>query len=290
MRYCLCYVCLILCFSSCTVLQWRATDQEIKAYFDAKQIHSKISYFAVDSLDLKVRVQHVEASKVPIHVLFLHGSPSSLSAWNGYFSDTLLIKKAKLHAVDRPGYGYSNFGVAMPSIVTQAKVISSLITDYNLKNSIVIGSSYGGPLAARLAVENKNVKGVIMVSPAIDPKQEKTIWASRFTQWWLTRWLVPTGYRVAGDEKTVHAQALQHIEKDWAKVKVPVIHIHGDQDDLVPYTNINYSKEKFSTIKIVSLPGTGHEIAWARPELIKPHLLRLIDEVLVTVETTDSIP
>jgi pimeloyl-ACP methyl ester carboxylesterase len=287
MRYCLYYLFFMLGFSSCTVLQWRATDQEIKNYFEAKQIHSKISYFDVDSLDLKVRVQHVEASKAPIDVLFLHGSPSSLSAWNGYLSDTLLINKARLHAVDRPGYGYSNFGEAMPSIVTQAKVINGLIEDYKLKNIIVIGASYGGPLAARIAVENKNVKGVIMVSPAIDPKQEKTIWASRFTQWWLTRWLVPTDYRVAGDEKTVHAQELQHIEKDWAKVKVPVIHIHGDEDDLVPYTNINYSREKFNSIKIVSLPSTGHEIAWARPELIKPYLLQLIDEVLAAVQTNN---
>lgn len=271
---------LILELTSCTVLQWRSTDQEIQTYFEEKDIASKISYFNIDSLDLKIRVQQVTSSKNNINLLFFHGSPSSLSAWNGYFNDTLLIKKANMYAVDRPGYGYSNFGEAMPSIKTQARIMSHLIAYYNLKNVIAIGSSYGGPLASRLAVENQNVKGVIMISPAIDPEQEKKIWASRLTQWWLTRWLVPTGYRVAGDEKTVHAKELELLEPDWNRVTVPVLHIHGTVDDIVPYGNINYTKEKFRNIKIISTPHTGHEIAWARPELIKPHIEALIDMVL----------
>lgn len=274
------FIILIFGFTSCTVLQWRSTDKEIKTYFDGKGIVSEVSYFNVDSLDLKIRVQHVKQSKNDVNLLFFHGSPSSLSAWNGYFNDTLLIKKAKMHAVDRPGYGYSNFGDEMTSIKTLARLMSNLIDAYELKNVIAIGSSYGGPLAARLAVENPNVKAVVMISPAIDPKQEKKIWGSRLTQWWLTRWLIPTGYRVAGDEKTVHAKELELIEADWDKVSIPVLHIHGDIDDLVPYGNVNYSKEKFSNIKIITTPNTGHEIAWAKPELIKPHLIELINTVL----------
>lgn len=271
---------LITGLSSCTVLQWRSTDKEIKAYFNQKNIDPKISYFDIDSLDLKIRIQHITQSKNNINLLFFHGSPSSLSAWNGYFNDTLLIKKANLHAIDRPGYGYSNFGNEITSIKTQAQIMSRLIDHYNLKNIIAIGSSYGGPLVSRLAVENPNVKGVIMISPAIDPKQEKKIWASRLTQWWVTRWLVPTGYRVAGDEKTVHAKELALLEADWNRVNIPVLHIHGDIDDIVPYGNINYTKEKFSNIKIITIPNTGHEIAWARPELIKPYITALINNIL----------
>lgn len=279
-KYSIVFTILILVITSCTVLQWRSTDQEIKTYFEEKNIASKISYFNIDSLNLKIRVQHVTRPKNNINLLFFHGSPSSLSAWNGYFNDTLLTKKVNMYAVDRPGYGYSNFGEAMTSIKTQARIMSHLITYYNLKNVIAIGSSYGGPLASRLAVENQNVKGVIMISPAIDPKQEKKIWASRLTQWWLTRWLVPTGYRVAGDEKTVHAKELAVLETDWNRVSVPILHIHGTVDDIVPYGNINYTKEKFRNIKIITIPNTGHEIAWARPELIKPHIVALIDMVL----------
>lgn len=269
-----------LLLSSCTVLQWRSSDDEIKDLFITLKIPTSISYFTIDSLDIKVRVQSIKQSANAINVVFFHGSPSSLSAWNGYLKDTLLINKANLYAVDRPGYGYSNFGDEVTSIKQQAQIMSALIDNYNLNNVIVVGASYGGPLAARLAVVNERVKGVVMISPAIDPKQEKHVKGQRFTQYWLTRWLVPTGYRVAGDEKVTHANELALIDEDWYKVQIPVLHIHGNKDNLVPYGNVNYSKQKFKDIKIITTPNTGHEIAWAKPGLIKPHLLELINELL----------
>lgn len=270
----------LVSFPSCTSLQWRATDAEIRQNFAARNIPTTISYFEVDTLDLKVRVQHITQSDNNINLLFFHGSPSSLLAWNGYLADTVLIKKANLLAIDRPGYGYSNFGDEMPSIILQAQIMSALINEYELKNVIAVGSSYGGPLVARMAVLNENVKAVVMISPAIDPNQERKFWASRLTQWWITRWLVPTAYRVAGDEKTEHAVELAKIEKDWDKVKVPVIHIHGDIDDIVPYGNVDYTAQKFSNIKIITTFNMGHEIAWGQPDLIIPHLLELIEMIL----------
>lgn len=270
----------LVSFPSCTSLQWRATDAEIQQNFAALNIPTTISYFEVDTLDLKVRVQHITQSDGDINFLFFHGSPSSLLAWNGYITDPVLIKMANLHAIDRPGYGYSNFGDEMPSITLQAKIMSGLIDEYKLKNVIAVGSSYGGPLVARMAVLNENIIAVVLISPAIDPNQEKKFWVSRLTQWWITRWLVPTSYRVAGDEKTVHAAELSKIEKDWDKVIVPVVHIHGDVDDIVPYGNVDYTAQKFKNIKIITIPDAGHEIAWGRPELIIPHLLELMEMIL----------
>ncbi len=270
---------LALALSSCTVLQWRDSDEEIKTAFQDLEIPTKITYFEIDSLNLKIRTQHIESNNNKINLLFLHGSPSSLSAWDGYLKDTTLLKQANVHAVDRPGYGYSNFGKELPEIEPQATAISKLINHYKLENVITIGASYGGPLAARVAVINHKVKGVIMISPAIDPNQEKAIWGSKFTQYKLTRWLVPRGYRVAGDEKTIHAAEMAKIDDQWNKVTVPVIHIHGNADDLVPYTNIEYTQEKFPNIEIVTTPNTGHEISWARPELIKPSIYKMIETI-----------
>lgn len=273
------YCVFILFLNSCTVLQWRSTDEEINTSFAKLNIPTEVSYVVIDSLDLKVRVQGISNGESDVNLVFLHGSPSSLSAWNGYLKDSTLYNQVNMYAIDRPGYGYSNFGDEMTSINLQGKVISAVIEEKKLANVITIGSSYGGPLAARVAVENENVKGVIMISPAIDPDNEKRIWQSSFTQFWLTRWLVPTGYRVAGDEKTTHVQELSKIKKDWDKVKVPVMHIHGDADDLVPYINVEYSRDTFSDIEIITTPDTGHEIAWAKPYLIKPYILQMIEKI-----------
>jgi len=264
---------------SCTVLQWRKSDQEIQDKFKNSKITSEISYFKVDSLDLNVRIQKVVSNEKAINLVFFHGSPSSLSAWEGYLLDSTLREITNMYAIDRPGYGYSNFGDEMPSINTQAKIMSAIINEKELTNVIAIGSSYGGPLAARVGFLNANVKAIVMISPAIDPNKEKDIWGSRFTQWKLTRWLVPTAYRVAGDEKTVHANELTLIASDWKSISIPVLHFHGDIDDIVPYENINFSKENFQNIEVISIPEKGHEIAWKHKEIIIPYLLKLINKV-----------
>lgn len=274
-RICVAFIGL-MAFTSCTTLQWRETDKEISERFQNKNIPSKVSYYAVDSLNLRIRVQQVTRPKNKINLVFFHGSPSSLSAWNAYLQDTTLLKKANLIAIDRPGYGYSNFGDEMPDISLQADIMNALFDGYGLKNIIAVGSSYGGPLAARVGVLNEEVKAVMMISPAIDPLREKHIKGVMWTQFWLTRWMVPTGYRVAGDEKIVHAVELAKLEKDWGRLQIPVIHMHGDEDDIVPYGNIYYTQEKFSNIEIVALPDRGHEIAWGRPELVMPYLHQLI--------------
>ena len=268
-----------LFLTSCSSLQYRLNDEEITTSFSKVDALSHISYVAVDSLDLNVRIQSVTKEDNDINLVFLHGSPSSLSAWRRYLKDSLLYNKANLHAIDRPGYGYSNFGESLTSIDTQAKVMNEVVSSLNLKNMIVIGASYGGPLAARLSLENENVKGVMMVSPAIDPDNEQRVWQSDLTQYWLTRWLVPTGYRVAGDEKTTHALELALIEKDWEKVTVPIMHIHGDKDDLVPYINVAYTERVFPNIEIITIPNTGHEISWGRPELVKPYILEFMKRI-----------
>lgn len=272
----------LICLSSfsCTVLQWRKSDQEIQQKFNDLKITSEISYFKVDSLNVNVRMQSIISANGQLtNLVFFHGSPSSLSAWEGYLRDTTLREITNMHAIDRPGYGYSNFGDEMTSIDTQAQLMSAFINEKKLTNVIVIGSSYGGPLAARVGFLNANVKAVVMISPAIDPSKEKDIWASRFTQWKLTRWLVPTAYRVAGDEKVVHAKELASIAKDWKNLLIPVLHFHGDIDDIVPYENIYFSKENFQNIEIISIPEKGHEIAWKHKELIIPHIIQLIHQI-----------
>ncbi len=269
----------IFSFLSCTVLQWRSSDLEIQEKFDKRKVKTDISYYDIDSLNLQIRVQTVLSENSNINLVFFHGSPSSLSAWDGYLLDSTLRRNATMYAIDRPGYGYSNFGSAMTSIEQQADIMDALIDNYKLTNVIVIGSSYGGPLAARIGYLNNRVKAIMLISPAIDPNNEKDIWASRFTRWKITRWIVPTSYRVAGDEKELHAQELGFIEDDWSKMNKRVYHLHGTTDDIVPYINVEFSKQNFQNVEIITFENKGHEIAWKNPELIIPYILKLIQEV-----------
>lgn len=267
--------------TSCTVLQWRKTDNEIQQKFTDLKIESDISYFQVDSLGINIRIQEIQTIGKNVNLIFIHGAPSSISTWESYLTDPALIAKANMYAIDRPGYGYSNFGKAIKSIDEQAQIMSAVINSKKLENIIVIGSSYGGPIAARIGVLNSNIKAVVMISPAIDPENEKDIWASRFTQWKLTRWLTPTAYRVAGDEKSVHANELSLVEKDWKNLDIPILHFHGDIDDIVPFGNLAYSKKTFQKIKVIPISDKGHELAWVDSEMIIDQLLNLIHQLEV---------
>ncbi len=264
--------------SSCTVLQWRENDEEIFNNFENTNIQNEISYHTIDSLHATIRVQNIFLGKEkPLNLVFLHGSPASSSAWFNYVKDSTLLHRANIVLIDRPGYGYSNFGKEIPEIDKQAKIINEVLAKLALENRIVIGASYGGAIAALQASYSNRVRGVIMISPAIDPTIEKDIWGARFTQWWLTRWLVPTAYRVAGDEKVIHASELSEIENKWPSISIPVYHVHGDADDLVPYENIHYTEKVFQQHKIFTIPNTGHEISWSRPDVITPVLHEMID-------------
>ena len=57
---------------SCTVLQWRESDEEIHENFKALGVAHAITYFDVDSLDLKVRMLTVAPKKRNIDLIFFH--------------------------------------------------------------------------------------------------------------------------------------------------------------------------------------------------------------------------
>ena len=55
---------------------------------------------------------------------------------------------------DRLGYGYSEYGKAEPDINHQAASLCPIVKKYSSKNipGMVIGWSYGGPIAAKMVI------------------------------------------------------------------------------------------------------------------------------------------
>src|SRR5687768_6432386 len=98
--------------------------------------------------------------------LFVHGSPGSLSAFIDFLADTALLSKTLLITADRPGFGYSNFGNAEPSLKKQGETLKPLLEMYrNNRPLILIGHSLGGPLIAKMAIDYPDlVDGLIIVA------------------------------------------------------------------------------------------------------------------------------
>ena len=124
---------LFILMDSC--LQFRMSKKEINQYFEKKTskgtLHSYLFGFQ------KINYLEVGSDNLPL-VVFVHGSPGSLSAFIDFMADTALLQKAHLISVDRPGFGESNFGFGEKSIARQATVLKPLLDLYRVNRPIIL--------------------------------------------------------------------------------------------------------------------------------------------------------
>lgn len=270
----------------------RQTDQELADEFRGQRIRPTIHRYRVadpngESEPRTIRYMETNSpgdSALPV-ILFVHGAPSSLSFFNEFFKDTALLKRARLVAVDRPGYGYSDFGWVETSIIRQAKFLQPLINRYKKAPFLmVVGSSYGGSVSARLAMNNPGrVNHVVFVSSALGPGLERTYPISYFADSPFIRWGVPTLLRLANDEKLAHQGALEAILPDWHRIKANITMLHGQRDELVYPTNVTFAQKQLvnARVKQFLLPENRHDIVFNKREYMTDILLDILHQLQV---------
>ncbi|GAB4031656.1 hypothetical protein GCM10028809_27980 [Spirosoma gilvum] len=275
----------------------RLTDQEIAEEFKDQRIRPVVHSYQVTGLkrsdgseEPTRTIRFIETpalpgdSALPV-VLFIHGAPSSLSFFADFFKDTTLLNRAQLVAVDRPGYGFSDFGRVETSIVRQAQYIQPLIDRYrNAPYLMIVGSSYGGSVSARLAMNNPNqVDHVVFVSSALGPGLERTYPISYLVDSPLLRWGVPPLLRLANDEKLAHRKALEAILPDWPKIRASITMLHGQLDELVYPTNVSFAQQHLINAKVKQflLPENRHDIVFNKREYMTQIILDILNRRVV---------
>ena len=103
-------------------------------------------------------------------VIFIHGASTSLLDPLYTFRD-MRPDNIQMLFVDRPGHGKSEFGpVESIRPDAQADAIAKLMQMRGIESATIIGHSYGGAVAAALAVRHpEKVSGLIFLSPAVYP-------------------------------------------------------------------------------------------------------------------------
>lgn len=205
-------------------------------------------------------------------VLFIHGSPGSSKDFKQYLSDPNLAQRAHLYALDRPGYGASDWGNLNTSIYQQSlsllPLIDSLGDEYD--TLVVVGHSYGGPVAAAIPLMRpESVQSLLLIAPALDPKLERIFWFTPIGKASLTRWLTPRALQMAADEKYEHAKELEIL---WDKLENKsfygnVIHLHGTKDWVVDYENTRFSRRLYKRVKIKTVKDGNHYIPFNEYDL-----------------------
>jgi len=149
-------------------------------------------------------------------IVFVHGSPGSLAAYENYLKDSLLQQQAILIAVDRLGFGYSDFGKATSSLRLQAQLIATILEDFPNTKKILVGHSMGGPVNSRLAMDYPHlVDGMVLVAPSISPALEPSNRWRKVLDFPLFRWITPSALRVCNQEIIPLKEELVQLYWKW---------------------------------------------------------------------------
>lgn len=210
-------------------------------------------------------------------MVFVHGTIGSSKDFIGYIVDSVLSKKANFISYDRVGYNYQDKHETQASIAFERDLLQHITKDLNKKKTIIVGYSYGGPIA--LADKTK-YKKTILIAPAVYSNVEPNFWFTNIYKWKLTRWLIPNIWKQAGKEKLTHKEDLRKFEDDWTTNKNNIVSIHGTNDIIVPFANSKFLEKKFpkNQFELINIPNANHYLIWTEFKQIREQFLNALEE------------
>jgi pimeloyl-ACP methyl ester carboxylesterase len=165
-----------------------------------------------------------------------------------------------------------------PDLQKQVALIQAVVDSLTRHTqAIIIGSSYGGPVAVQLAINlPERIGQLVLLSASVMPGREKTYWISYPMTMPVLEYLFPPTFVMSSVEKLSHRQQLENL-RDWDSIRAEVVIIHGNRDGLIYYDNALYARRRLTgakSVKLVTMNGKGHAIIFSRPDFIKKILLQ----------------
>ena len=145
----------------------------------------------------------------------------------------------------------------------------------------MVGHSYGGPVAVRMAVDYPDaVAGLVLIAASVDPELEEWRWFNRLAEWTPVQWILPAAWNVSNAEIKPLREDLARMLPAWSGIRQPVALIHGGKDTLVPIGNADFARRSLKqsvTVRDYLYPEENHFILWERIDLLVPILLECLE-------------
>jgi len=270
---------LVILVAAQVIFTFRTSDEDAAATFAKQGVPFKTVYLPIKSKTMHYVVAGNDSLPT---IVFIHGSPGSWTAFEDYLLDKELVARYRMISIDRPGFGYSNFGEAL-NFAEQGVLLSAVLQKINNGKPIaLVGHSLSGPMVIKLAAENPaaNINNVVVLAGSVDPAlEEPEKWRNVINKIPL-RYFIPGAMRPSNDELWMFKKDVYALTPDFARVTCNVILMHGDSDQLVPPPNALYSQAHLThakTVSLIWLKGENHFIPWTRFTDIKNQLLQLKD-------------
>lgn len=267
--------CVLFLCQACFRMRW--PDHRAYAAFERKGVPLQLNDTLVEGHTVHWALSSMNDSLPTL--VFIHGSPGSWFHYRRFLLDTALNQRFRMLAIDRPGFGHSNFGHAL-HLADQARVLAPLLSSLKTTSPMFLcGHSMGGPVVVKLAADHPGMfEGIVVVAGAIDVAQEKK---ERWRHWMGrpgSRWLLPGAFRPSNTELLYLKEDLLPLQADFDNIRCQVNFVHGDRDTWVPIENVAFGQKMMrnaKSIEIDTLRGADHQIPWKRYLEMKEILLRL---------------
>lgn len=222
-------------------------------------------------------------------VVFVHGTPGDASDWAGFLAAPAEAQHRL--AIDRPGFGESAAIMPVVSLCEQARAIAELLEGVG-GPAVVVGSSYGGPVALRLAADRPDlVAGLLLVGGAADPGHERIHPLQHAVATKALTALMPRALAHSNAELLALQSELELLSGDLSRIRSPVTILHGLQDTLVPAENARYLAERMTDVarmRCILVAQAGHFLHILKPGYVEDALAGLVREIQRPSEATTS--
>ncbi|HSF45929.1 MAG TPA: alpha/beta hydrolase [Chitinophagaceae bacterium] len=258
-------------------MTFRISDDKAQSIFARKGLELKTNTIKVNGKDIHYAM--VGNDTLPT-LVFLHGSPSAWNAFLSYMQDPELLFHFRMVSIDRPGFGFSDFGYALP-LDEQSKLLMPVFREIrNNKPIYLAGHSLGGPLVVKMAADAPDLfAGIMLISGSVDPGLEPREQWRFFMENAPFKYFLPGSFRPSNTELVYFKKDVIALVPDFLKVKCAVYLVHGDKDTWVPPANVEFAKQKLvnaSKVKVLMLPGGTHFIPWTKKKEITDEMVSML--------------
>ena len=184
--------------------------------------------------------------------------------------------------MDRAGYGDSSPATPVANVAAHASAIAPLLGP----DCIVVGYSYGAPVALRLALDHPDlVSGLVLISCPIDPALEHVHPFQRLAATPIAARFLPQGLHSSNMELLPLRADLESLVAQLGQITAKVTLIHGMRDTLVPPSNMSYLAQRLTrraAPRCILLPDGDHYLPWTYRQTLEDAISYVLRDCAVS--------